>query len=101
MFFRKLSPSEKALLEQIASGATLKSHRELDGSKRYRLYAVGAEGAEPVEYELVQRLLRKKLITTNQKFPAATFLLTNRGRAAIGKDRDDLRGIGGVVNFDK
>lgn len=101
MFFRRLSPSERSLLEQIAAGAVLKSHRDLDGSKRYRLYPVGAEVAESIEYNLVQGLLRKKLITTNQKFPAATFLLTNRGRAAIGKGGDDLRGIGGVVNFDK
>ena len=92
----RLRPADKQLIRQLSEGWTLKSHRFLDGEKHYKLY--GLEGEEfDIEWGQVQRLLRLKVISTNQKFPAATFLLTNRGQAFANKQ---LKGVGSIVKFD-
>ena len=95
---------EKRLMIAIAQGATLKSHRHIDGEKVYYLWPLENEGetAVPQEigYRVVQRLLAWKLITTNQKFPAATFLLTSKGQKRVRHWQGGLRGVGAVVHFD-
>lgn len=95
---RKLPDEDIALMTAIASGGTLKSHRDIDGHKMYRFYPLNGD-ARPIPYHQVQRLLDRGLLTTNQKFPAATFLLTSKGQQAI-KTKEKPRGIGGIVNFD-
>ena len=60
-------------------GSTLKAHRDLDGSKIYRLHPL-AGAVEELNRGLVSGLQKRGLIDSNKKFPAATFLLTERGR---------------------
>ena len=61
------------------------------------LYSPDGEASE-LAWKQVQKLIKLKIITTNQKFPAATFLLTNLGQSlAKGKK---ARGVGSTVKFD-
>lgn len=92
----RLRSADKTLIKRLSDGWTLKSHRFLDGEKHYKLY--GPDGEEgDIEWVQVQRLLRLKVISTNQKFPAATFLLTNQGQSFA---KDQLKGVGSIVKFD-
>lgn len=77
----KLAGKEKAVVQALAGGWTLKSHRYLDGSKEYRLHPLGDTEAIAVAWETVEALRGQALIDSNKKFPAATYLLTDRGRA--------------------
>ncbi len=98
LFLRwRLYPADYELIGHLGSGSTLKSHRFLDGQKRYTLYGPDEEQTD-VAWKQVQRLLRLKIITTNQKFPAATFLLTNKGQALV--NAKGIRGVGSIVKFD-
>ena len=74
----------QTLLHVMAKGATLKVHRTLDGAKEYRLHHLDG-GVEAVEAQLVDRLVQRGWLDSNMKFPAATFLLTPAGRAALAK----------------
>jgi len=75
----KLSPAQRDVLLAIAGGARLKSHRDIDGHKRFRLHAV--EGPpRTLRRATVESLLRRGLLGSNQKFPAATLWLTESGR---------------------
>ncbi|HSM55559.1 MAG TPA: hypothetical protein VK879_05320 [Candidatus Sulfomarinibacteraceae bacterium] len=88
-----LSPAAKQLLLALGSGATLKSHRDLDGNKQYRLHPLHGEASHSVEWQTVEQLREQQLIDSNKKFPAATYLLTDKGKALVttwGKDKDDL-----------
>ncbi|RME61774.1 MAG: hypothetical protein D6790_07290 [Caldilineae bacterium] len=72
---------ERQVLAAMAAGWMLRSHRDLDGAKTYRLHALS--GAErPVSPSVVEKLVAQGLIQSNQKFPVATYLLTERGRRA-------------------
>lgn len=93
----RLNSADLELISQLSDGFNLKSHRYLDGAKNYKLYSPDGESRE-IEWKQVQKLLRLKIITTNQKFPAATFLLTNLGQS-LAKG-DGARGVGSVVKFD-
>lgn len=92
----RIHSADVDLIEKLSNGWTLKSHRFLDGQKQYKLYGFEGEEAD-IEWSQVQRLLRLKVISTNQKFPAATFLLTNQGQALA---KSGARGIGSIVKFD-
>jgi hypothetical protein len=83
----RLSATGRLVLLAMAGGATLKMHRTLDGEKRCLLHPL--DGA-PVEIErtTVERLKRRGLILANMKFPAATYLLTESGVAALGSGRE-------------
>lgn len=84
----KLSKAEVKLLCALASGSTLKSHRYLDGNKIYQLHPLEGQ-AEPIQKQVVDGLQQRNLITSNQKFPAATYSLTEQGRelaAILEKD---------------
>ena len=95
----RLSNDEIKLMVAIANGWTLKSHRYLDGEKVYKLWS--PDGAEQeIPYRLVQSLLDKKQITTNQKFPAATFLLTTKGKEFLTTLDHNIQGIADIVHFD-
>ncbi len=74
-----LSRSEKRLLRALARGSLLKAHRDMDGAKTFLLHPLTGP-AEVVQKKAVDALLRQGLISSNQKFPAATFLLTEKGR---------------------
>lgn len=76
----KPSKAEVKILCALANGYTLKSHRYLDGTKVYQLHPLEAGPAETVQKRLVDSLQRQGLISSNQKFPAATYSLTEQGR---------------------
>lgn len=67
------------MLCALLHGVTLKSHRYLDGTKIYQLHPL-AGPAEPVQKSRVDSLQKQGLITSNQKFPVATYSLTEQGR---------------------
>lgn len=71
--------AEQAVLAALADGWTLKSHRTLDGEKCYRLHALDGAVVD-VEAAVIARLSAGRYVQSNQKFPAATLLLTEKGR---------------------
>ena len=75
----KLSKVEERLLQALAQGATLKAHRSMDGAKIHKLHPLGQEPAEVVAEAVVTSLKGQGLIESNMKFPAATYLLTDKG----------------------
>ncbi len=77
-----LTPAQVELLQAIASGLTLKSHRDLEGRKEYRLHALDGHSAL-VTWENVEALHAAGLIDSNKKFPSATYWLTEAGRAQL------------------
>ncbi|GAB4425133.1 MAG: hypothetical protein Kow0031_04520 [Anaerolineae bacterium] len=80
----KLSAAEITVLTGLAEGRTLKSHRNLDGEKAYRLHPLDGL-PQPVDWAVVDALKRRGLIDSNKKFPAATYLLTEKGRRTAEK----------------
>ena len=75
----KLSKVAERLLKALAQGATLKAHRTMDGAKVHRLYPLGEELPVVVTEVVVTSLKDYGLIESNMKFPAATYLLTDKG----------------------
>jgi len=78
---KRLSPTQKRILRALLGGATLKSHRYLDGGKEYRLHPLSGEAAR-VPAQDVHRLEEVGLLLSNHKFPATTLFLSQRGRRA-------------------
>jgi len=78
----RLSAEARHVLQALAGGSFLKSHRYLDGTKVYRLHSLSGQ-SEDVQRATVDALVRHGLVTSNQKFPVATYMLTDRGRAAV------------------
>ena len=78
----ELDPAQKALLVALQQGAVLKVHRTVDGDKVYRLHTEHADmRITEVAPALVDALIGLGLLQSNMKFPAATFLLTDKGVA--------------------
>lgn len=77
-----LTPAQRALLRAMLDGAALKVHRDLDGHKMHLLHPLTGEPS-PVSAELVESLRVHGLIQSNLKFPAATYVLTDRALAAL------------------
>ncbi len=75
-----LTPAQVELLQAIATGLTLKSHRDLEGRKDYRLHALDGQSIL-VSREDVEALQSAGLIDSNKKFPSATYWLTKPGRS--------------------
>ncbi len=78
----RLSGKQKQVLCALAEGRILKAHRHLDGTKVFLLHALDGP-SEAVRGDVVAALEKRRLIDSNKKFPAATFLLTDAGRAAV------------------
>ena len=76
---RRFSPTQKRILQSLLDGATLKSHRYLDGSKEYRLHPLGGESTRVPEQD-VHGLVDFGLLSSNHKFPASSLFLSQRGR---------------------
>lgn len=74
---------ERQLLEVMAEGATLKSHRDVEGHKVYLLHRLETGSPRPISSTIVETLYRQGLIESNQKFPAATYLLTDKGKKEV------------------
>lgn len=77
----KLSSDEKALLQALVTGRHLKTHRTLDGDKISKLHDIDGSTVRVVPTATVQRLVKLGLLAPNMKFPAAAYLLTERGAA--------------------
>ncbi len=77
------TPTQLELLQAIARGLTLKSHRDLEGYKEYRLHTLDGLSTS-VPWEDVEALQSGGLIDSNKKFPSATYWLTDTGRAHLG-----------------
>ncbi|MCX7938766.1 MAG: hypothetical protein N2545_04935 [Thermoflexales bacterium] len=80
MTARMLSASQKHILLAIARGYRLKDHRDIEGNKVFILHAPDESG-EPVAREDVETLVDLGLISSNKKFPSATYWLTPAGQA--------------------
>ena len=76
----QLSPAQKRVLVALVNGCSLKSHRYLDGSKIYQLHPLTGQ-AETIQRSTVELLGRQGLVDSNKKFPAATYWLTEKGKA--------------------
>jgi hypothetical protein len=77
-----LTTAQRELLRAMAGGAILKAHRDLDGAKTHLLHLLEGE-AQPVDASLVESLRDLGLIQSNLKFPAATYLLTDKALEVI------------------
>ncbi len=77
-----LSFEQLELLQSVANGLALKSHRDLEGHKEYRLHALDGRSTS-VSWEDAEALQASGLIDSNKKFPAATYWLTDKGRAFL------------------
>lgn len=67
------------LLQALADGLRLKDHRDLDGHKTYLLHQAD-DASDPVDAADVEALTDAGLISSNKKFPAATYWLTEAGK---------------------
>lgn len=79
---KRLAPEQSRILRQLGEGWTLKSHRYLDGKKLYQLHSLTGE-VEEVTGLGVEALMEMGYIYTNHKFPANSYLLTEKGRKSI------------------
>jgi len=75
----RLSTAEQQILQALIEGCTLKAHRYLDGEKVYKLHHLDGP-SETVDKAVVNSLKKRQVIDSNKKFPAATYLLTDKGR---------------------
>jgi hypothetical protein len=74
-----LSAAEKNILRGLVQGSTLKVHRDIDGNKQCKLHPLDGPVID-LGPAAVAGLKRRGLLDSNKKFPAATYLLTDRGR---------------------
>lgn len=75
----RLTAAQRRILTAMGNQCTLKSHRDIEGNKAYRLHALDGS-SEEIPAALVQALIDKGLIDSNKKFPASTYWLTELGR---------------------
>ena len=90
-----LGSAESSTLVAMAEGWSLRSHRNIEGEKVYKLHSLNDEQVI-VQPKSVQLLRTKGLIETNQKFPTATYLLTGVGQIMVQEligDGDQIRPI--------
>ena len=86
----ELNEAHEYVLKALANGIVLKGHRSIEGEKVYKLHAMDGSEIEIIAPDVMDFLKENKLIHSNMKFPAASFLLTDKGReiaaALIGHD---------------
>ncbi|MDE0429322.1 MAG: hypothetical protein OXH98_06085 [Caldilineaceae bacterium] len=82
-----LSAPQENLLLAVLSGATLKSHRDVDGTKEYRLHPLDGDSVDVPE-QIVRSLEERGLLLSNQKFPAASLILSQSGRRFAQEARE-------------
>ncbi len=78
----QLTESQRRIVLAMARGLRLKDHRDIEGHKTYALHDP-SDRSEPVHPADVEALVELGLISSNKKFPSATYWLTEAGRAAI------------------
>lgn len=77
-----LTKNQQALLLAINGENFVKAHRDIDGHKTYLLHPLQGD-PQPINGDDVQALVDAGLIDSNKKFPAATFWLTETGKAMV------------------
>lgn len=82
-----VSKDGASILAAMANGWQLKSHRDIDGNKEFRLHSTQKEYLK-VKASIVQELRRKGFIDSNKKFPVSTFWLT--GGKELTADETDM-----------
>jgi len=75
----RLTGEQRTILAAMQQGDRLKVHRTVDGIKQYLLHGHDESATVEVDGATVGSLERAGLIESNMKFPAATFLLTDKG----------------------
>lgn len=87
---QELSEAQQRVLKALAEGIVLKGHRNIEGEKVYKLHAMDGSEIAVIEADVIEFLKENKLVHSNMKFPAASFLLTDKGREIasrlIGRD---------------
>ncbi len=68
----------------MSCGELLRSHRDIDGNKTFRLHQTGGQW-RPVGADDVHQLRAAGLIDSNKKFPVATFWLTQMANEQLGR----------------
>ncbi|MFO7634189.1 MAG: hypothetical protein R6W76_16700 [Caldilinea sp.] len=96
----RLTAGQRAILIAMQRGDRLKVHRTVDGVKRYLLHRLDESDVVEVESAAANSLERAGLIESNMKFPAATFLLTDKGTAAVARITGIEQAPIGPRNFD-
>jgi hypothetical protein len=81
----RLTTEQAQVLAALQTGHHLKVHRTVDGQKAYRLHRADGSVAGAVSAATVDGLERGGFVESNMKFPAATFLLTEKGGAAAAR----------------
>ena len=74
-----VSNAQKRIIRALKNGSTLKSHRYLDGTKIYQLHHLDGTGTT-MRQKTVAILRLRGFIQGNHKFPAATYVLTEKGK---------------------
>ncbi|MCS6828562.1 MAG: hypothetical protein NZ553_18255 [Caldilinea sp.] len=95
----RLSAEHQDVLIAMQQGDRLKVHRTVDGVKQYLLHRLNEAVAVEIKADVVDALVRAGLIESNMKFPAATFLLTDKGAGLVARLTGDKRMPVGPRNF--
>ena len=95
----KLSTTQIEVIQALAQGRALRSHRYLDGVKQFKLYGPG-EKVVTLRSTTMAVLERERLIYSNHKFPAASYTLTDRGKEFAAAFGLAIHGLSGIVQFD-
>jgi hypothetical protein len=77
-----VNKAQKRILLAMARGHMIKSHRDLDGTKVFKIHAPSGQ-AEIIPSNLVHSLRENGWVDSNKKFPVATFWLTQAGRDLV------------------
>ncbi|MFN8446870.1 MAG: hypothetical protein U0175_39115 [Caldilineaceae bacterium] len=75
-----MSREAKRVLAALLQGAVLKAHRDLDGVKAHKLHFSETAQEAVIEDQVINSLWQRGLISSNMKFPVATYMLTEAGR---------------------
>jgi hypothetical protein len=81
-----LANAHKRVLLAIAGPNFLKSHRDIEGNKVYMLHPLEGD-EEVISPRVIDDLTTQGLIDSNKKFPAATYWLTDKGKALVEQFR--------------
>jgi hypothetical protein len=79
-----LSAEAEQVIRLLAAGGTLKAHRSVDGEKVARLHPLSGPSVD-VSPAAMNQLKQNRLLDSNMKFPAATYLLTQKGKDLAAK----------------
>ena len=80
-----LNQEQRHILRAMAAGIFLRDLRDIEGGKSYALHPLDGP-AQTVSGDAVHALVDAGLISSNKKFPGATYWLTDAGKAWVALD---------------